>query len=92
MLRFIGGLIRPYRRTLIIILSAMFVETLMSLATPWPLKIILDNAVGHHKLPHWLGGAVLMPQVAGALAFVRSHGLDVLDVLGIVGAVFLLYR
>lgn len=39
-----------------------------------------------------LGGAVLMPQVAGALAFVRSHGLDVLDVLGIVGAVFLLYR
>jgi ABC-type multidrug transport system fused ATPase/permease subunit len=28
----------------------MLVETAMSLATPWPLKIILDNVVGDHKL------------------------------------------
>jgi len=43
MLRFIAGLVRPYRGTLLIILLAMMVETLMSLAAPWPLKIILDN-------------------------------------------------
>ena len=54
MLRFIGSLIRPYRRTLAIILTAMFVETLMSLATPWPLKIILDNVIGNHKMAPWL--------------------------------------
>jgi ABC-type multidrug transport system fused ATPase/permease subunit len=54
MLRFIGGLIRPYRRTLIIILLAMFVETMMSLATPWPLKIILDNVIGNHRMAPWL--------------------------------------
>jgi membrane protein DedA with SNARE-associated domain/rhodanese-related sulfurtransferase len=39
-----------------------------------------------------LGGAVLMPQLALALAFVRAHGFDVLDVLGMLGAAFLLYR
>ncbi len=54
MLRFIGGLIRPYRRTLVIILLAMLVETIMSLATPWPLKIILDNVIGTHKMTPWL--------------------------------------
>ena len=54
MLRFIGGLIRPYRGTLVIILLAMLIETLMSLAAPWPLKIILDNVVGDHKMAPWL--------------------------------------
>jgi ABC-type multidrug transport system fused ATPase/permease subunit len=54
MLRFIGGLIRPYRRTLVVIFLAMLVETVMSLASPWPLKIILDNVIGDHKLTPWL--------------------------------------
>ncbi len=54
MLRFIGGLIRPYRGTLAIILTAMLVETFMSLAGPWPLKIILDNVVGDKKMAPWL--------------------------------------
>lgn len=53
MLRLIRELIRPYRRTLLVILIAMMVETLMSLAGPWPLKIILDNVVGSHHLPGW---------------------------------------
>jgi subfamily B ATP-binding cassette protein MsbA len=54
MLRLIRQLIRPYRGSLLIILSAMLVETAMSLASPWPLKIIIDNVAGSHKLPHWL--------------------------------------
>src|SRR6201991_4212779 len=54
MLGFIGKLIRPYRRTLIGIFLAMLIETAMSLATPWPLKVIIDSVVGHHKLTPWL--------------------------------------
>lgn len=60
MLRFIGGLVRPYRSTLLVILIAMMVETLMSLAAPWPLKIILDNVVGDHKMAPWLH-QILLP-------------------------------
>ena len=30
----------------------------MSLAGPWPLKIVLDNVVGAHHLPRWLEGVV----------------------------------
>ena len=54
MLRLIRQLIRPYRGSLLIILLAMLVETAMSLAAPWPLKIVIDNVAGGHKLPHWL--------------------------------------
>ena len=54
MLRLIRQLIRPYRWTLVVVLVAMFVETLMALAAPWPLKIILDNVVGSHHLPKFL--------------------------------------
>jgi subfamily B ATP-binding cassette protein MsbA len=32
----------------------MLIETVMSLAAPWPLKIILDNVVGDHKISPWL--------------------------------------
>src|SRR5664280_1184978 len=58
MIRLIRDLVRPYRGTLLIILLAMMVETAMSLAGPWPLKIIIDNVIGSHKLPHWLDQAV----------------------------------
>ena len=51
MMRLIRELIRPYRVKLLIILLAMLVETSMSLASPWPLKVIIDNVVGSHHLP-----------------------------------------
>jgi ABC-type multidrug transport system fused ATPase/permease subunit len=54
MLTFIGSLIRPYRSRLALILLAMLLETVMGLAAPWPLKVILDNVVGNHQLAPWL--------------------------------------
>jgi subfamily B ATP-binding cassette protein MsbA len=50
-------LVRPYHRWLLIVFAAMMVETLMSLAAPWPLKLVLDDALGNHKLPEWLAWA-----------------------------------
>jgi ABC-type multidrug transport system fused ATPase/permease subunit len=64
MWRLIRDLVRPYRGSLSIILIAMLVETAMSLAAPWPLKIIIDNVVGHHKLTPWLD-ALVRPMLDG---------------------------
>ncbi len=58
MFRLIRNLITPYRWTLAIVFVAMLIETAMSLAGPWPLKIVLDNVVGGHHLPAWLDGLV----------------------------------
>src|SRR6266850_7547623 len=52
--RLVRELLSPYRSWIVIILLAMLVETAMSLAAPWPLKVILDNVVGTHKAPEWL--------------------------------------
>ena len=48
------ALLRPYRGWLVIVLVAMLVEIAMSLAAPWPLKLVLDDALVHKQLPHWL--------------------------------------
>jgi len=75
----IRSLVRPYRGTLLIILAAMLVQTAMSVAGPWPLKIILDNVVGSHKLAPWLddllrpiltGGSKMQVAAAAAIAAV----------------------
>jgi subfamily B ATP-binding cassette protein MsbA len=50
-------LLRPYHGWLAIVLAAMLVEIAMSLAAPWPLKLILDDALGKHQLPEWLAWA-----------------------------------
>lgn len=69
MIRLIRQLIRPYRGTLVIILLAMFVEMLMGLAAPWPIKVILDNVVANHHLPKVLERLLASP---AALSF--GHG------------------
>ena len=50
-------LVRPYHRWLFIVFAAMLVEIAMSLAAPWPLKLVLDDALGKHQLPEWLAWA-----------------------------------
>ncbi len=71
-------LLRPYRGGLALVFAAMLVQTAMSLAAPWPLKIILDNVVGHHPLPpelKWISHLALAQDKSG-LAFLA--GLAVL--------------
>jgi ABC-type multidrug transport system fused ATPase/permease subunit len=78
-LRLVRELIRPYMGSLFVILTAMLVQTAMGLAAPWPLKVVLDNVVGNHKLPNWLshllntflkGDGKMSIAVAAALAVV----------------------
>ena len=58
LIRSLVRLVRPYRASLALVLAAMLLETLVSLATPWPLKVVLDNVVGRNRLPHWLSGFI----------------------------------
>ena len=57
MTRLVFGLLRPYRGWLAIVFVAMLVEIVASLAAPWPLKLVLDDALGKHHLPDWLAWA-----------------------------------
>ena len=57
MSRFVIELLRPYRGRLTIVFAAMLVEIGAGLAAPWPLKLVIDDALGNHRLPHWLAWA-----------------------------------
>src|ERR1700753_1421785 len=50
-------LLRPYRGRLAIVFVAMLIEIAASLAAPWPLKLVLDDALGAHPLPHCVAWA-----------------------------------
>ena len=54
MRKLVLDLVRPYHGWLAIVFIAMLIETAMSMAGPWPLKIVIDNVLGSHPLPEWL--------------------------------------
>jgi len=84
MTRLVLELIRPYRKWLLIVFIAMLVETAMSLAAPWPLKIIIDSAVGSHKLPEWLSWLrdSSLAQTRMGLAVLAALGVILIAVVG----------
>jgi ABC-type multidrug transport system fused ATPase/permease subunit len=89
LIRLIRSLVRPYRGTLLVILLAMIVQTVMSVAGPWPLKIVLDNVVGSHKLPPWLDH-LLAPLLGGSskmqIAIAAAIAAIIIAVLGALGS------
>jgi subfamily B ATP-binding cassette protein MsbA len=62
--RFALRLVRPYWRWVILVAVAMFIETIATLAAPWPLKIVLDSVFG--SLPPPPGVASIVGEHAGA--------------------------
>jgi subfamily B ATP-binding cassette protein MsbA len=84
MMRLVLNLARPYRVSLAIILVAMLVETIAGLGAPWPLKVIIDYALGQHPAPGWML-AVFGPAWtanARALAAIAASGVVLLTVIG----------
>ncbi len=49
--RFLFELVGPYRGTLVLVALAMAVQTAARLASPWPLKVVLDSVLGSEALP-----------------------------------------
>ncbi len=86
MVKLIRQLLRPYRGWLIIVFIAMMVETAMSLAAPWPLKIIIDNAVGNHKFPEWLRWVHEVPHAGSKASLVIVCAIMVV-VIAVVDAI-----
>ena len=79
-------LVRPYHKWLITIFFAMLVETIMSLASPWPLKIIIDNVIGDRPLPEWLAWIKELSIGSNEMALVVVAGASVV-IIAAIGAV-----
>src|SRR5262249_268446 len=79
-------LVRPYRKWLIIVFIAMLVETAMTLLAPWPLKVIIDNVVGSHKMPEWLGWAKDLPMGNSKEGLAAWAGISII-LIALIGGV-----
>ena len=71
----IAVLLRPYRAWVALILAATGVETAMSLAAPWPLKIVLDNVIDGRQPPRWLAAAASLMPGTGAIRIAAAAAL-----------------
>lgn len=73
--------LRPYRKLAGASVGISILIALTSLASPWPLKLIIDNVLGAHPLPSLLFGKgsspdkfhLLLLAVGGGLAIVVVH-------------------
>ena len=84
MFALIRELVRPYMKGLVIVLIAMLVETAMSLASPWPLKVVIDSVLGSHPLPEWLRGLkdISVGDSNAGLALLAGIGVVLIAVVG----------
>ncbi len=87
MFALISSLLRPYRWNLAAILAAMLVQTAMSVAAPWPLKVVLDNVVGTHHLSPKMA-AFLQPFLSeGNKMSIAATAAIATIVIAVVGAI-----
>jgi ABC-type multidrug transport system fused ATPase/permease subunit len=84
MFALIRELVRPYTGGLVIVLVAMLIETAMSLASPWPLKVVIDSVLGSHPLPEWLRDLnhISVGDSKAGLALLAGIGVVLIAVVG----------
>jgi ABC-type multidrug transport system fused ATPase/permease subunit len=83
----IASLLRPYRWNLAAIFGAMLLQMAMSVAAPWPLKVILDNVAGSHHLPPRIA-TILQPYLSeGNKMSIAAAAAIATVVIAIIGAV-----
>jgi len=80
-------LLRPHRRVLTFALLAAIGETIMDVAQPWPLKVVLDNVLHQHSVPGrgWLNHLVVSTAGTDQWAILRLAALAAL-IIAVVGA------
>ena len=82
--------LRPHWPLAVLSVVILVVDALVDLLSPWPLKIVVDNALGNELLPPFLAeplGALagdrsailLFAVVGGLLITIVNHGLTVLN-------------
>ena len=56
---------RTYRRRLAGLAWLLVLGAMLQAATPWPTKFALDNVLGRHRLPSWIGWIRDVPGLGG---------------------------
>ncbi len=77
-------LLGPERRVLSLAMALTLWDTLLALAAPWPLMLVVDYGLSHRPYPSWLAGAGRLSPAVLALA-AAAAGLLLLALGGVAG-------
>jgi ATP-binding cassette, subfamily B, bacterial len=72
--------VKPYKWPMLFVLGLQLVYVAFGLLEPWPMKLLIDNAIGRHPAPSWL---------SKTLPFVASHGPVAILVFSVVAMLLL---
>jgi ABC-type multidrug transport system fused ATPase/permease subunit len=80
--RWLLRFVRPYRSPLKVAVGLIMIHTLVDLAAPWPLKVMIDNAIGGEELPPRLSALDgLSPSILAFVSAATGLSLVLLSVL-----------
>jgi ATP-binding cassette, subfamily B, bacterial len=82
----INRVFRAHRKALSVAFLAVLIEGAASLFDPWPIKIVLDYALGSRPMPEWIAGVVRKTFGEGTLAIIYFAAIATV-VVAAVGAV-----
>jgi ATP-binding cassette, subfamily B, bacterial len=82
----INRVLRPHWKALSVAFVAVLIEGAASLFDPWPIKIVLDYALGSRPMPVWIAGLVQKTFGEGKLAIIYFAAVATV-VVAAVGAV-----
>ena len=69
----------------------MLIRDGMSMAGPWPLKVVIDNVLGHHPLPNWLHWVRDLPLAQSKMGLASLAAITVI-LIAFIGGVAMVHR
>nr|AQQ75151.1 hypothetical protein [uncultured bacterium] len=82
----INRVLRPHWKTLSVAFVAVLIEGAASLFDPWPIKIVLDYALGSRPMPEWIASFIRATFGEGKLAVIYFAAISTV-VVAALGAV-----
>src|SRR5215510_16258663 len=82
----IDHVLRPHWKALSVAFVAVIIEGLAGLFDPWPIKMVLDYALGSRPLPEWLAGLIRLTFGESDQAIIHFAAISTL-LVAVAGAV-----
>jgi len=82
---------KPHWRSIVLLSLTMVVDIALDIARPWPLKLVIDNVLGHHRTPQVLTSVLPGAATPHGLLLWAAIGTVLVFVLGTASSTFYNY-
>jgi ATP-binding cassette subfamily B protein len=91
-LRFLLAYAKPFWRAILLLCATMLLDIGLDLARPWPLKLVIDNVLGHHATPKFLSSNLPGASTAHGLLLWAAIATVAIFLIGAVSKMLYTYQ